>query len=207
MFIAHRKPKEIFCSRDLYLCERKKERKKKQRNIIIIIIIRRRRRRRRRRSSWSWILSRSMLAEERTKTATCYGKTKIRNKRRCFAHEISIFEERNKERKSKGILILLLSAEEEEDEEEEDRASSGILSLLMVAEVQQPQSTATAFIPYKRFQDKGGKERKNEIVTEKLSRQLRADLKAAAATTTTGSSKEKKKKKQNSTNKTKQRGK
>jgi hypothetical protein len=39
-----------------------------------------------------------MFAEERTKTATCYGKTKIRNKRRCFAHEISIFEERKKER-------------------------------------------------------------------------------------------------------------
>jgi hypothetical protein len=79
----------------------------------------------------------------------------------------------------------------------------------MVAEVQKPQSTTTAFIPYKRFQDKGGKERKKEIVTEKQSRQLKADLKAAAAaaTTTTGSSKEKKKKKQSSTTKTKRRGK
>jgi hypothetical protein len=75
-----------------------------------------------------------------------------------FAHEISIFEERKKERKSKGILILLLSAGAEA---EEDRASSRILSLLMVVEVQKPQSTTTAFIPYKRFQDKG-KERKKE---------------------------------------------
>jgi SET domain-containing protein len=78
----------------------------------------------------------------------------------------------------------------------------------MVAEGQKPQSTTTAFIPYKRFQDKGGKERKKEIVTEKRSRQLRVDLKAAAATTTTtGSSKEKEKKKQSSTTKTKRRGK
>jgi hypothetical protein len=144
-----------------------------------------------------------MLAEERTKTTTCYGKTKIRNKRRCFAHEISIFEERKKERKSKGILKILLSADAEG---EEDRASSRILSLLMVAEEQKPQSTTTAFIPYKRFQDKGGKERKKEIVTEKQSRQLKADLKAAAATTT-GSSKEKKKEEESSTNKTKRRGK
>lgn len=78
---------------------------------------------------------------------------------------------------------------------------------MMVAEGQKPQSTTTAFIPNKRFQDKGGKERKKEIVTEKQSRQLRVDLKAAAATTTTGSSKEKKKKKQSSTNKIKRRGK
>jgi hypothetical protein len=78
----------------------------------------------------------------------------------------------------------------------------------MVAEEQKPQSTTTAFIPYKRFQDKGGKERKKEIVTEKQSRQLKADLKAAAATTTTtGSSKEKKEEEESSTNKTKRRGK
>ncbi len=37
MFIADRKPKEIFCSRDLYLCEKKKERKSKE--ILLLLLL------------------------------------------------------------------------------------------------------------------------------------------------------------------------
>jgi hypothetical protein len=37
VFIADRKPKEIFCSRDLYLCEKKKERKSKE--ILLLLLL------------------------------------------------------------------------------------------------------------------------------------------------------------------------
>jgi hypothetical protein len=39
VFIAHRKPKEIFCSRDLYLCERKKERKSKEIVLLLLLLL------------------------------------------------------------------------------------------------------------------------------------------------------------------------
>jgi hypothetical protein len=38
VFIADRKPKEIFCSRDLYLCEKKKERKSKEILLLLLLL-------------------------------------------------------------------------------------------------------------------------------------------------------------------------
>ncbi len=39
MFIADRKAKEIFCSRDLYLCEKKKERKSKEILLLLLLLL------------------------------------------------------------------------------------------------------------------------------------------------------------------------
>jgi hypothetical protein len=39
VFIADRKPKEIFCSRDLYLCEKKKERKSKEILLLLLLLL------------------------------------------------------------------------------------------------------------------------------------------------------------------------